>query len=278
MEQVENVRLILLSAGVSTRRGRPVPGLSARDFRILENGTPREVKYFATETNAPLNLAFLLDVSASMGLGTRLQEAIGAVRHFVLAGSARDRFGLICFADATAQWITEFTSDSDNFLARLSVQEAGGRTALYDALAASPALVDESIEGRKAIILITDGADNASRLTGPEALALARSVNVPIYVLSLAYVPDDLLADGAAQVQGALEAFVTETGGGMWRVYDAESLAAAMAAIEQELRFQYVVGYYPGPGAWDGSFRRVELTIPHRGFNVRTRRGYYAVP
>jgi len=275
---VESVRLVLLSAGVTDRRGKPVRGLEARDFRILENGVPREVKYFGRESEVPLNIAFLLDVSGSMGLGARLDDARAAIRRMVEAGGVQDQFGLICFADGRAQWVTEFTSDRQRFLMRLRVQEAGGKTALHDALAASPGLVDESVPGRKAIVLLTDGVDNASRLSGPDALALARTVPVPVYALSFVHVRDALLSDETMGAMEALGGLLSETGGDLWRVHDAASLDAAVAGILQELRFQYVVGYYPGPGAWDGSFRRIDLSTRHRGLNVRTRRGYYAVP
>jgi Ca-activated chloride channel family protein len=275
---VERVRLVLLSAGVTNRKGKPVRGLEARDFRILEDGVPREVQYFGSETDVPLNIAFLLDVSGSMGLGTRLDQARAVIRRMVEAGGPQDEFGLICFADGRAQWVTEFGPDRERFLVRLGVQEAGGRTALYDALAASPGLVDESAPGRKAIILLTDGVDNASRLAGPDALALARSVPVPIYALSFVHVRDSLLSEAAMVAMDALGGLLSETGGALWRVHDPASLETAVAGILQELRFQYVVGYYPGPGHWDGSFRRIDLSTRHRGLSVRTRRGYYAVP
>ena len=109
-----------------------------------------------------------------MKLGDRLGQARQAIRFFVEALDPGDRMGLICFADDQVTWVTEFTSDRTRFLQRLDVQQAVGRTALYDALAASPHLVDDEIQGRKAIVLITDGLDNASQLPTLRAVWLNR--------------------------------------------------------------------------------------------------------
>ena len=119
-----------------------------------------EIRYFRTENQEPVSIAFLLDLTGSMRHVGKLDEAKAAIQVFVDALHPEDRFGLVGFADEQVSWITDFTNERDNFLLRLSVQEGYGQTALFDALGATPRLVDERIGGRRAIVLITDGDDN----------------------------------------------------------------------------------------------------------------------
>jgi Ca-activated chloride channel family protein len=278
LTEVATVRLVLLPTSVTTGRGKPVRGLEAGDFRLTDAGSPRDIAFLATEEDLPIAVAFLLDVSGSMGLGDRLDRAKGAIRAFVDELGPDDTFGLIGFADDQVTWITEFTSDRDRFLRRLDVQEGAGRTALYDALAASPGLVADEIEGRKAIVLITDGLDNASGLPMLKAVWIARQVRVPIYTLNFLPMREKLLPRRVRDSVRLLDRFSTETGGSLFPVYASDELARAVARIQEELRFQYVLGFHPGAGEDDGRFRPIRLETWKKGLDVRTRRGYYAAP
>jgi Ca-activated chloride channel family protein len=176
-------------------------------------------------------------------------------------------------------WITEFTDDRENFMARLNVQEGYGQTALFDALAATPGLVDAELGGRKAIVLITDGTDNASRMNTLKAVQVARKVNVPIYIIGFRSLADEMLKQiGKERGLPVLQRFSDETGGTMFSVYDPSDLKEAVLRIQKELRFQYVIGYYPTRNRFDGTFRRVQLDTDRRRHEVRTRSGYYADP
>jgi VWFA-related protein len=273
----EDVRLILLPAVVTTKKGRPVRGLSAENFRVLEDHVAHEIRYFGTEGGEPVSIAFLLDLSGSMRQVGKLDEAKQAIRVFVDALHPGDRFGLIAFADGQVNWITEFTDDRENFLRRLSVQEAYGQTALFDALAATPRLVDGQTRGRKAIVLITDGNDNASELSIFRSIQLARSVEVPIYTVVFTTLADRL-RPGVSPGMAVLRRFSSETGGRVFGVGDPDELKEAVLEIQDELRFQYVIGYHSMRQTWDGAFRRVKVELDRKGFEVRTRRGYYATP
>jgi Ca-activated chloride channel family protein len=275
---VEKVRLVLLPTSVTTRRGKPVRGLEPEDFRLYEDGVPQPIDLFATEENAPIALAFLLDVSGSMRLRDHLGDAKRAIRYFVETLDEDDRVGLIGFADGRVDWITGFEQDRATFLERLDVQYAAGRTALYDALAASPHLVDAEIRGRKAIVLITDGVDNASTLSRLRATWIARRVAVPIYTLTFIPVREKLLPYRAREALRVLERFSVETGGTLFPVHGAHDLDRAARQIRSELRFQYVIGFYPAGDVWDGSFRVLRLATKRDSLRVRTRRGYYANP
>lgn len=275
----EEVRIVLLPAVVTRNNGKLVRGLQADDFTLSEDTVPQEIRYFSTEASQPISIAFLLDVSGSMRQVGKLDEAKAAIRVFVDALHPGDQFGLICFADEQVAWITEFTSDRENFLRRLDVQRAYGQTALFDAVAAAPELVDSRIRGRKAIVLITDGNDNASRLNTFKATQLARKVNVPMYTIGFASLSAGFLPKGSVEPSlRILERFSDETGGTLFTVRDPDDLKEAVLTVQHELRFSYVIGYHPDRGHWDGEFRRVKLETNRRRLNVKTRSGYYATP
>ena len=159
------------------------------------------------------------------------------------------------------------------------VQRGYGQTALYDAVAATPGLIDDAIEGRKAIVLITDGIDNASTMNMYDAMRLARSVNVPIYTMGFTNLPEQLIRKGeTVRNLKVLNLFAEQTGGHVYSIHDPADLKEAVAEVEDELRLQYLIGYYPEGRRWDGTFRRIQLTTARNGLTVRARRGYYAVP
>jgi Ca-activated chloride channel family protein len=275
----EHVRLVLVPAVVVNRRNKIISGLEVSDFKLLEDFVPMEIAHFGTESSQPVALSFLLDVSGSMGRLGKLDEAKEAIRIFVDSLQAEDRFGLISFADEQVAWITELSSDRARFLRRLDVQEAYGQTALFDALAATPRLVAEGVPGRKAIVLFTDGNDNASQMNTFKAVRLARSVEVPIHIISFASVSSGIRPKGSESREiRTLERFALETGGSIWAIRSADDLKEAVLRIQQELRFQYVIGYHPTRRTWDGGFRRLKLEIERNGLTVRSRSGYYANP
>lgn len=278
--EIETVRLVLLPVSVEDRRGRRVRGLTQGDFKVYEDRVAQSIEFFSVESQEPLAIAFLLDVSGSMRQLGKLEAAKEAIRYFVENLRPRDRFGLVCFADEQVAWVTEFTSDRERFLERLDVQDGYGQTALNDAVAETPRLVFENdIELKKAIVLITDGVDNVSRLSTEEAIAAAQRVSVPIYTIGFTSLPEFLLEKGEyAYNMDVIRRFSEDTGGAMFVVRDPDELKEASARIEDELRYQYVIGYRPTRTLWDGSFRAVQLQTSKPHLVVRTRKGYFAAP
>jgi Ca-activated chloride channel family protein len=248
----EKVRLVLLPAVVTNRRGKIVTNLDSTDFHLYEDYVPQQIRYFSKEATEPISIAFLLDISGSMRQVGKLDEAKEAIRVFVDSLQPSDRFGLVCFADDQVAWITEFTTDRRTFLRRLQVQEAYGQTALFDAVAATPKLVDETLEGRKAIVLYTIGFASLVERFRPKGSSDPGLV--------------------------VLRRFATETGGTLFSVRDPDDLKEAVLQIKRELRFQYIIGYHPTREAWDGSFRRIKLESSRANLKIRTRAGYYALP
>ncbi len=272
------VRLVMLPTAVFDKRGRMVRGLEAEDFALYENAQPQSIRYFSSDTSEPVSIAFMLDLSGSMRQLDKLVHAKESIRFFVDALEPQDQFALIGFADKQVAWITDFTRDRERFLLRLSVQEGLGQTALHDAVAAAPGLVDERLAGRKAIVLITDGVDNFSQLDQAVALDLARRVHVPIYAIGFMSVDPDHLPKNTVETNfQTLNTIADETGGRVFAVHDPAELKEAIQTIDTELRFQYMIGYYPKQAAAAGEFRRVQLEAGKR-HAVRTRSGYYTKP
>lgn len=278
-EEQVTVRSVLLPAAVEDAKGRIVRGLTVDDFRVLENTVPQIIDFFSIEGNEPISVAFLLDVSGSMRNSGKLVAAKEAIRYFLDNLRPKDRFALVGFADEQVSWITDFTSDRDRFLERLEVQEGFGQTALHDAVAATPALVDRAVVGRKAIVLITDGVDNASQLSEFEAIGLAREVEVPIYAVGFTSLPSAIREERTpSNDERVLRRFAKETGGAAFLVNDPDELKEAVARINGELRYQYLIGYRPSHDDWDGSFRQIRVQTRAGRYTVRTRTGYYANP
>jgi Ca-activated chloride channel family protein len=279
-EQEVAVRLVLLPASVEDRRGRIITGLTAGDFSLTDENVPQKIKYFSVESDEPVAIAFVLDVSGSMRQSGKIEAAKEAIRFFVDQLRPQDRYALICFADDQVSWVTEFTSDHQRFLERLMVQEGYGQTALNDAMAAIPRLVDESTSGRKAIVLITDGVDNASQLTTEQSVVTARKVQVPIFTVGFSTLPWEnrkRVKDLGFNL-AVLQLFADETGGALFVVQDPDELKEAVSRISTELRYQYLIGYSPGLQSWDGGFRSIQLQARGGRYLVRTRKGYYANP
>lgn len=278
--QSDEVRLILVPANVEDRQGRHVRGLGEGDFKLFEDQVPQEIAFVSIENDEPVAIAFLLDVSGSMRQLGKLEAAKQAVRHFVDHLRRGDRFALIAFADDQVAWITEFTDDRERFLQRLEVQEGFGQTALNDAVAAAPMLVfEDDTPMKKAIVLITDGIDNYSRLSIDDAIESARYSRVPIYTVGFSSLPEYAVhKDETVYNLDVLRHFSTETGGRLFVVYDPADLKEAVAEIDDELRYQYLLGYYPSRRVWDGAFREIVVETHQRKHQIRNRRGYYAEP
>jgi Ca-activated chloride channel homolog len=278
--EVEKVRAVLLPTKVEDRRGRVVAGLTAGDFELMEDSIPQKIDSVSVEADAPVSIAFMLDVSGSMRISGKLEAAKEAIRYFLDDLRPQDRFALIAFADDQVSWITEFTSDRQVFLERLAVQTGYGQTALHDAIAVAPGLVQAGTDGRKAIILITDGVDNASRMTLDQAVEAARRASVPIYAVGFSSLPRDLLTkkEELGTNFSVLSRFSDETGASLFAVHDPDELKEAVVRIDEEMRHQYLISYVPSRAVWNGAYRRIQLVTRKGRYQVRTRTGYYATP
>lgn len=271
---------VIVPAVVVDRKGRPVHGLKAADFRLSEDRVLQKIDYFHVDPAEPLSIAFLLDVSGSMRILDKIGEAREAIWYFLDTLAPQDQAQVLTFADDRIETLAPFGTDPVTIRERLEATQAYGQTALHDAIAAAPGLVDAQRAGRKAIVLITDGVDNFSKLTLEEGVSDASRVDVPIYAIAFDTETSVLRLDAPGEGTNAelLRTIAEQTGGGFFRIHDPDEMKEAVRAIEEDLRSQYVLGYTPPRVSCKESFRTIELKTDRSRYRVRTRKGYFAGP
>jgi VWFA-related protein len=288
-----DVDVVSLYCSVHNKQNGLVGSLEKGDFDLAEDAKPQTIKYFSKETDIPLTMGLLIDVSGSQANMIEPERQAGA-QFFSSVVRKKDVAFLISFgADSDLlQDITGTPRLLQQGLARLKPnfgysgptsgpvptmsRQAG--TVLYDAvyLAAHDMLASES--GRKAIILITDGEDEGSKLSMKEAIEAAQKADAIIY--SILYV--DRRFYGGFQVgysgESVLKQMSEETGGRLFTVGGKNSLDAIFGQIQEEMRTQYLIGYTPTNSNKDGTFRKIDLKTHDKDFKVQVRKGYYAMP
>lgn len=270
---------VIVPAVVTDRKGRPVQGLTVQDFKLLEDKVPQTIDFFQVDQTESVSIAFLLDVSGSMRLLDKLGEAREAIRYFLDGLKEGDSAALLVFADDEVQTLAPFGTPPAGILARLEAVKAYGQTALHDAIGKAPSLVGSDRKGRKAIVLITDGIDNASKISLFEAMSAARKVDVPIYSIGFSASAENLRKEeDAGSNAEVLKLISMETGGNFFWIDDPDDLKEAIHTVEEDLRSQYVLGYTPPNTRCDGSFRKIDLTVRKNSYHVRTRKGYVSGP
>jgi VWFA-related protein len=285
-----NVNVVNLFFNVKDKHGALLSGLTRDDFQVFEDGKPQTIKYFSAETNLPLTLGMMIDTSGSQQRVLYMEQEVGSdfLRQII---RPKDLAYVISF-DVNVdlqQDLTASVRDLSDSLhkTRINTGGAGGipglgggpvpnsnprGTLLYDAiyLSANEKLAHEV--GRKAMIILTDGVDQGSRMSLPEAIEAAQRADAMCYVL--------LVADRGFYGSGyvgdrEMKKLAEETGGRMIEVGpDEQKLNKAFQQIADELRSQYSLGYTPTNRALDGSYRKVE--IKSKKGKVQARQGYYA--
>ena len=275
-----SVDLVMVPAVVEDRKGRPVLDLNREDFILFDEGQRQEIKYFSLDADQPISVAFLLDVSGSMRLSGKIETAKEAVRYFLRGLRRADEAALIAFADRQVAMLTEFSPDRTEALKYLRAVKAYGQTALNDAVASTPEMIDYQHVGRKAIVLLTDGVDNYSTLSMEQGLAAARAVDVPVYAIGFADDSREVTGRKPPETEAVkvLRRVAEETGGVFFLIHDPDDMKEAVSQIEEDLRSQYVLGYEPAHARRDGKFRRIALVAENGKYNVRTRKGYVLNP
>ena len=266
---------------VTDRAGRYVPDLTAADFAIFEEGRRQAISHFASG-DAPIDMGFLLDTSASMRDNLGLAQQ--AVRGLVQQLRAGDR-GAVAGIGSTVSLHQAMTPDLARVDEALRSTRASGNTALYDALYM---VLRQEQQDRRAItearrqviVLLSDGFDTSSHVTFEDVLDLVRRVEATIYVVSLgdgsAPSPNILGDRRTFEAAHALNTIARESGGRLFTPRTARELPGIYDAIAQELSHQYVIGYVSSQRA-DGRFRHISVGVLQPGVGAaRTRAGYYA--
>lgn len=263
MEEL-NVHLVELPTTVLVG-GKPASHLTEKDFKVTDDGKPVTLSKFEYVKNLPLNIGMAIDTSGSMQ--TRMDEAQKAgAQFFQKVLKKGDKAFLLAF-DEEPQLVQPWSAklaDMHAGLARLRAEET---TALYDAVI--QALYNfQGVRGQKALVLISDGKDTASKFSFEQALEYARRAAVPVYAIGIGIKSNDI------DVRSKLQKLCAETGGTVYHIERAADLLRIYDDIQVELRSQYVLGFYPGADIKTGSkWREVEVKTTEG--KVRTVRGYY---
>ena len=295
-------RLVTLDATVVDWRDRLVGDLAADEFRVSEDGREQRISHFSLE-DRPLRVALLIDTSGSMSRRGKMSRAIAAAQRFLeFLRPGQDMAAVVAFNDSVAV-PGGFSDDFDSLRQLIGELEAGGGTAINDALAAVAPLFEGEV-GRKAIILISDGYDEHSGISVGEAVETVKQAGVKVY--SIAILEHLLLLEEAiappptrrgveppsdpedprrtnrpldGEVDPRKTLFIglaDETGGAAFFPRSLLELPVAFERIAEELRRQYSIGYVSTNTDYDGRWRRLSVRTTRSGLTVRTKRGYYA--
>jgi Ca-activated chloride channel family protein len=263
-----NVQFVELYTSVLDGRGRPVEGLAKEDFTVLEDGVPQQVRRFERVDNVPIYAGVLLDTSASMGEGEKLDQAVsGALRFFQKVITPKDRAAVITFSDQPTLAV-RFTNQEPVLAGGLAGLTAAGNTALYDSLIYGLYYFG-GIKGKRAIVILSDGKDEGSRYTFTEALEYARRSGVALYTVGIG------LSTREADVRLKLARLADETGGRYFFIDRADELERIYDSIQNELRSQYLLAYQSSKEGDPDKFRTVEVKLDKPGLEAKTVRGYY---
>jgi VWFA-related protein len=275
-----SVEVVSVSAVVRDRKGRFVGNLERKDFIVAEAGTPRPILDFRAQSDGPIKLALLVDISGSMRVGSKTVDAQQAARHLFGALRPGDEAAVFSF-DTELDRVTPFTSNIPSLEAALDhVQAPFGQTSLYDAVArVARAVAAEGPGGgrmpqRSAVVVLTDGIDTRSRLTSEQVATISSSIDIPVYIIALMSPIDDPRLGGTAQeeITGALPTLARWTGGEMFMASAPAHASVAARQIVDELRHQYVIAFEASNR--DGGWRALEVRARDRGLTVRARAGY----
>ena len=258
------VSVVPVTAVVRDSSGRLVRDLTRDDFQVLEDRVARPIVDFRSTDQAPISMALLLDTSGSMRDDNQ-QQATAVIAALLAAMGAQDEASLFTF-DKTLRQDTPFTHDSAVIQQALAKTVMWGQTSLYDAVGDTAKRLSEQASPRRAVIVITDGADNSSSKTPEDVSGLASSVDVPVYVVAVA--PKRRWFGGG---NSQLTNLARMTGGEQVNAATPEQIAAAVETLLSELRQQYFLAIDASvtPG-----WHRIEVKLRKRGLTVRARSGY----
>lgn len=259
-----DVRWVELYTSVLDRRGRPVQGLAAAAFRVRENGVEQQLLRFDTVESLAINVALLLDTSASMR--TRIPTiTASAQRFFETVLTPKDRATLLTFNDDIRQ-LEPFTAEVDALRYAAAGLQSRGTTRLYDSLIYTLHAFG-GLEGKRALIVLSDGQDVDSEFPFKQVLELSLRAGVAVYPITLDMLDPTTLDN--------LQRLAVETGGRSFSIRSVEELDAVYRQIEEELRSQYLL-VYQAPAASSGrGFREVEVDLLDPDLRARTLHGYY---
>jgi Ca-activated chloride channel family protein len=251
--------LVLVPVAVTiAATGKLLTGLDKDNFELTEDKTAQEIVTFGSE-DVPLSVGVVFDCSGSMG--NKLDRSRQAVAQFMRTANPEDEFLLIQFNDRP-ELSVPFTSHTEEIQSHLTWVQSKGRTALLDGVAMAMNEMKKAHNGRKALLIISDGGDNSSRFTESEVRNWVREGDVQIYSIGI-FEPLGVRGRTPEELggPGLLSELAEQTGGRHFPVENLADLPDTAAKIGLELRNQYVLGYNPKNAARDGKYRKVEVKL-----------------
>lgn len=272
-----DVKLVSIFVNVTDRNGAHVGGLTRDDFVLTEDGQPQQIAVFERQSELPLNLTLAIDTSGSVRKDMAAEaDAARRFAHALLR--PQDRMSLLQFATEVRE-LTPFTNQLSRIDRGLGQLRGHSATALYDAICVGSERLgglDGTENRRRVLVVVSDGDDTASRANYAQALEQALRNEAMIY--SIIDVPIEASAGRDLGGEHALITLAEQTGGKSFYV-SGGSLDKAFARVSEDLRTQYLLGYYPKNQEPGRAFHRVRVTIPRaaaEAWNIRHRAGYYA--
>ncbi|HKU27561.1 MAG TPA: VWA domain-containing protein [Candidatus Sulfotelmatobacter sp.] len=272
-----DVNLVNVFVTVTDAQGSPVGGLKKENFTLEEDGREQKIAVFDKESAVPLSIALAIDTSLSTRRDLPLEQA--SAKHFAHAILRPvDALSVYAFSEVVRETTPGYTSDLKRIDDGIEHLRVGAATALYDAIYLASRSLDHR-KGRKVAVLITDGGDTISKIDYKEALRAAEEAEAIVY--SIIIVP---IASSAGRETGGEHALIQmseDTGGKYYYATSTGQLDEAFHKISDELRTQYLLGYYPSQHESFSEFRRISVKITgvpeSAAYHVRNRAGYYTV-
>jgi Ca-activated chloride channel family protein len=268
-----DVKLVNVFVTVTDQNGAPVGKLQQENFRLFEDGNPEKISYFSRESALPLSIVLAVDTSLSTRKDLRLE--LESARRFVRTIIRPvDALSLFTFNETVSE-VVHFTSDLAKIDRAIDRVRSGAATALYDAIYLGSQALDPR-QGRKVLVVVTDGGDTYSKVDYKEAVRAAVEAEAIVY--SIIVVPIEASAGRDTGGEHALIQLSQDTGGKYFYATTLPQLDEVFREISDELRTQYLLGYYPSRRLTDSGFRRIEVRVVGDGsaqLHARHRTGYY---
>ena len=261
--------IVVINATVTDASGKALGGLSQKYFHVFEDDVEQEIRSFEAE-NTPFAAVILLDTSGSME--DRVTLARSAAIQF-LGGLRSDDFASIYNFDSKVLMVQDF-SNSRDLREQVFDLKANGMTVLNDAIYKAAKLLSKRIEKRRAIIVLSDGADTMSEKSADKALKAALLAGATIYAVDMSSVTDN--SRTRVQNQGVLKNFADKTGGKFVATPGGVAMRDAFKRVVEDLGVQYTLAYQPSNTKNDGKWRAIELRVARPNLTIRTRKGYNA--
>ena len=274
-----SVKLVSVFATVTDQSGAPITDLKKDQFTVAEDGVPQNISVFEQESAVPLSIVLQIDASQSVHKDLKLE--LDSARRFVSSILRKqDQLALYQFNESVDE-LVPFTNDFQKISRGIRDVHIGASTAMYDAIyLGGAALLDR--QGRKVMVIITDGGDTTSKVRYPEALRAMQQAEAIVYPIIM--VPITASAGRDLGGEHALIQLAKDTGGKYYYADTLQALDVAFQQISKELRTQYLLGYYPKQRLANSDFRAIEVAVKplaransadEATYNVRHRAGYY---